>query len=162
MPAKKEIASFKLPTTTLAMYQVNFLKKNYVRKIYLSLLLSDILYLSCIFVLLYVEVQYFHDHATVTSAVGLNQPPWVHRLVIIQVRRSAGSSPLMSTITVGGLYAVDPLTSAKYRLSNRGKFAALMQHELKLESSWHTLVSLTPRPWIRLPDSDCPLLSSLE
>ncbi|KAI3863895.1 hypothetical protein MKW98_031487 [Papaver atlanticum] len=61
-----------------------------------------------------------------------------------------------NTITVGGLYTVDPLTYVKYRLNNEGKLDGLMQHELKLKSI------LTPRPWIRLPGSSCPLLSSLE
>ncbi|KAI3889060.1 hypothetical protein MKW92_053449, partial [Papaver armeniacum] len=39
-----------------------------------------------------------------------------------------------NTITVGGSYAVDPITSVKYRLNNNGKLAALMQHELKLKA----------------------------
>ncbi|KAI3924792.1 hypothetical protein MKW98_031043, partial [Papaver atlanticum] len=121
MPATKEIASFKLPTTTLARYQV----------------------------------QYFHDHATVTSAIGLNQSPTVDVITTVGSRSfdfgakaghntSAGAltktsgvaevcrkfSTNENTITVGGLYAVDPLTSAKYRLSNRGKFAALIQVQI--------------------------------
>ncbi|KAI3853059.1 hypothetical protein MKW92_022003, partial [Papaver armeniacum] len=45
-----------------------------------------------------------------------------------------------NTITVGGLYAVDPLTYVKYRLNNQGKLDGLIQHELKLKSI------LTPRP----------------
>ncbi|KAI3868225.1 hypothetical protein MKX03_019289 [Papaver bracteatum] len=104
MPATKAIASFKLPTTTLARYQV----------------------------------QYFHDHVTVTSAVGLNQSPTVDVIAtmtsgVAEVCRKFSTNE--NTIIVRGLYAVDPLTSAKYRLSNWGKFAALMQHKLKLKSS---------------------------
>ncbi|KAI3845768.1 hypothetical protein MKW98_016527 [Papaver atlanticum] len=181
-----------------------------------------------------VEMQYFHHHATVTSAVGLNQSPAVDDTSTVAgygtsagalTKYNAGISPTNpyykalslptssnhkkygfdrlgysiigmfypvalcmtlsldfifrfdkgytpiasyvhhldalrttneNTITVGGLYAVDPLTYVKYRLNNQGKLDGLMQHELKLKSI------LTPRPWIRLPGSGCPLLSSLK
>ncbi|KAI3979614.1 hypothetical protein MKX01_013709, partial [Papaver californicum] len=144
-----------------------------------------------------IKVQYFHDHATVTSAVGLNQSPavlvtatvgspsfafgekdgyhtsmgaltkynadisvtspdykasiilsdkgdtisaaYVHHLDVL--KRTSGVAEVCrkfssneNTITVGGSYAVDPLTSVKYMLNNHGKLAALMQHELKLKS----------------------------
>ncbi|RZC57223.1 hypothetical protein C5167_004525 [Papaver somniferum] len=93
MPATKAIASFKLPTSTLAR--------------------SD------------------KGH-TITA----------HMCRLDALKRTSGVAEVCrkfstneNTITVGGLYAVDPFTSAKYRLSNRGKFAALMLHELKLKSS---------------------------
>lgn len=35
-----------------------------------------------------------------------------------------------NTVTVGGLYAVNPLTSVKGKLNNNGKLGALLQHEL--------------------------------
>ncbi|KAK6923963.1 Eukaryotic porin/Tom40, partial [Dillenia turbinata] len=35
-----------------------------------------------------------------------------------------------NTFTVGGLYAVDPLTVVKTKLNNHGKLGALLQHEL--------------------------------
>ncbi|XP_026391508.1 mitochondrial outer membrane protein porin 2-like [Papaver somniferum] len=163
MPATKAIASFKLPNYNSGK----------------------------------IEMQYFHDHATVTSAVGLNQSPvvdvtatvgsptfafgaeagydtsagaltkynagisltnpdykasiilsdkgdtitasYVHHLDVL--KRTSGVAEVCrkfstneNTITVGGSYAVDPLTSVKYRLNNHGKLAALMQHELKLKS----------------------------
>ncbi|OUZ99558.1 Eukaryotic porin/Tom40 [Macleaya cordata] len=144
-----------------------------------------------------VEVQYFHDHATFTTAVGLNQSPavdlsgtigtpsfafgaeagydtssgtftkynagisvtnpdynasiiladkgdtlsasYVHHLDLM--KRSAGVAEIArrfstneNTFTVGGSYAVDPLTVVKARLNNHGKLAALMQHEIKLKS----------------------------
>ncbi|KAI3859842.1 hypothetical protein MKX03_013487, partial [Papaver bracteatum] len=56
-------------------------------------------------------VRYFHDHATVTSAVGLNQSPRV------DVTSAVGTPNF-----------------ALNRLKNHGKLAALMQHELKLKS----------------------------
>ena len=39
-----------------------------------------------------------------------------------------------NTFTVGGQYALDPLTTVKSRLNNSGKLAALLQHELKSKS----------------------------
>ncbi|XP_006649583.1 mitochondrial outer membrane protein porin 5 [Oryza brachyantha] len=39
-----------------------------------------------------------------------------------------------NTLTVGGLYTVDPQTSVKARLNNTGKLAALLQHEVKPKS----------------------------
>ncbi|KAL4181552.1 hypothetical protein AMTRI_Chr12g237910 [Amborella trichopoda] len=39
-----------------------------------------------------------------------------------------------NTITVGGAYKVDPLTTVKARLNNHGKLGALLQHELKPKS----------------------------
>ncbi|KAI3842357.1 hypothetical protein MKW98_026147 [Papaver atlanticum] len=129
MPATKAIASFKLPNYNSGK----------------------------------VEVQYFHDHATVTSAVGLNQSPavdvtatvgspsfafgdtltasYVHHLDAL--KRTSGVAEVCRKFstnenTVGGSYAVDPLTSVKYRLNNHGNLgsllAALMQRELKLKS----------------------------
>lgn len=35
-----------------------------------------------------------------------------------------------NTFTVGGLYAVDPLTTVKAKLNNHGKLGALLQHEV--------------------------------
>lgn len=35
-----------------------------------------------------------------------------------------------NTFTVGGLYAVDHLTSVKAKLNNHGKLGALLQHEV--------------------------------
>ncbi|KAI3931833.1 hypothetical protein MKW98_012243 [Papaver atlanticum] len=80
-------------------------------------------------------------------AVGLNQSPTVDDT-------STVVSPRF--VFLGGMYAVDPITYVKYRINNQGKLDGLMQHELKLKSI------LTPRPWIRLSGSGCPLLSSLE
>jgi voltage-dependent anion channel protein 2 len=39
-----------------------------------------------------------------------------------------------NTLTVGGLYKVDPETAVKARLNNTGKLAALLQHEVKPKS----------------------------
>ena len=39
-----------------------------------------------------------------------------------------------NTLTVGGLYTVDPQTAVKARLNNTGTLAALLQHELKPKS----------------------------
>lgn len=39
-----------------------------------------------------------------------------------------------NTLTVGGLYTVDPQTALKARLNNTGTLAALLQHELKPKS----------------------------
>lgn len=39
-----------------------------------------------------------------------------------------------NTLTVGGLYAVDPLTTVKARLNDSGKLGALLQHEVKPKS----------------------------
>ncbi|KAF6139062.1 hypothetical protein GIB67_010788 [Kingdonia uniflora] len=39
-----------------------------------------------------------------------------------------------NTFTVGGSYALDPLTSVKARLSNHGKLGALLQHQLQPKS----------------------------
>jgi voltage-dependent anion channel protein 2 len=39
-----------------------------------------------------------------------------------------------NTLTVGGLYTVDPQTTMKARLNNTGTLAALLQHELKAKS----------------------------
>lgn len=35
-----------------------------------------------------------------------------------------------NTFTVGGLYAIDHLTSVKARLNNHGRLGALLQHEV--------------------------------
>ncbi|KAI3909008.1 hypothetical protein MKW92_000082 [Papaver armeniacum] len=75
-----------------------------------------------------VEVQYFHDHATVTSAVGLNLSPTVDVTATMGSPSFAFGAEAGYDTSVGGLYAVDPLTSVKYRLNNHGKLAALMQH----------------------------------
>jgi voltage-dependent anion channel protein 2 len=39
-----------------------------------------------------------------------------------------------NTLTVGGLYTVDPQTTMKARLNNTGTLAALLQHEVKPKS----------------------------
>ncbi|CAN6296098.1 unnamed protein product [Urochloa humidicola] len=39
-----------------------------------------------------------------------------------------------NTLTVGGLYKIDPQTAVKARLNNTGTLAALLQHELKPKS----------------------------
>lgn len=39
-----------------------------------------------------------------------------------------------NTMTVGGQYEVDPLTTVKVRFNNSGKFGALLQHELRPKS----------------------------
>ncbi|XP_058069855.1 mitochondrial outer membrane protein porin 2-like isoform X2 [Magnolia sinica] len=143
------------------------------------------------------EVQYFHEHATFTTAVALNQSPaldltgtigtqsfsfgaeagydsasgsftkynagvsvtkpdssasviladkgdmlkasYVHHLD--QLRKSAAVAEITrrfstneNTFTVGGAYAVDPLTVVKTRLNNHGQLGALLQHELKPKS----------------------------
>ncbi|KAI3936565.1 hypothetical protein MKW92_030053 [Papaver armeniacum] len=139
MPATKAIASFKLPNYNSGKvpskkYLKIYRRKSITRSYYL-------IYYNC-HVFLFccgraVEVQYFHDHATVTSAVGLNQSP------AVDVTATMGSSPSFAfgaeagyhdTSALRGSYAVDPLTSVKYTLNNHGKLAALMQHELKLKS----------------------------
>ncbi|KAM7263266.1 hypothetical protein ACFE04_000949 [Oxalis oulophora] len=140
------------------------------------------------------EVQYFHDHATLTAAACLNkQSPlidvsatigtpsiafgaeagydttsgnftkytagisvvkpdscasillgdkgdtikasYVHHLD--QLRRSAAVGELTrrfstneNTITVGGSFAIDPLTTVKAKLNNNGKLGALLQHQI--------------------------------
>ena len=35
-----------------------------------------------------------------------------------------------NTFTLGGQYAIDPLTTVKARLNNHGKLGALLQHEV--------------------------------
>lgn len=139
------------------------------------------------------EVQYFHDHATFTTAVALNQTPaidfsatigtptiafgaeagydttsgnftkytagisvtkpdscasillgdkgdtirasYVHNLDTLKRSAAVGEitrrfSTNENTFTVGGLYAVDPLTTVKAKLNNHGKLGALLQHEV--------------------------------
>ncbi|RWR82924.1 mitochondrial outer membrane protein porin 2-like protein [Cinnamomum micranthum f. kanehirae] len=142
------------------------------------------------------EVQYFHEHATFTSAVTLKQAPtvdltwsmgaptfsigaeagyetatgsfskynagisvtkpdssasiiladkgdtlkasYVHQLDhlksvgVAEITRRFSSNE--NTFTIGGSYAVDPLTVLKTRLNNHGKLGALLQHELKPKS----------------------------
>lgn len=39
-----------------------------------------------------------------------------------------------NTFTVGGLYELDTLTTAKARVTNHGKVAALLQHEFRPKS----------------------------
>ncbi|KHN36298.1 mitochondrial outer membrane protein porin 2-like [Glycine soja] len=139
------------------------------------------------------EVQYFHDHATLTTAVALKQSPvidvsatvgtptialgaeagydtssggftkytagisvtrpdssasvilgdkgdsikasYLHHLDLL--KKSAAVAEITrkfstneNTFTVGGSFAVDPLTQVKARLNNRGKLGALLQHEI--------------------------------
>ncbi|KAL6227481.1 PREDICTED: mitochondrial outer membrane protein porin 2-like [Fragaria vesca subsp. vesca] len=139
------------------------------------------------------EVQYFHDHASFTTAVALNQCPaidfsatigtptiafgaeagydttsgnftkytagfsvtqpvsvasiilgdkgdsvkasYVHYVDLL--KRSAGVMEITrkfstneNTFTVGGQYAIDPLTVVKAKLNNHGKLGALLQHEV--------------------------------
>jgi len=139
------------------------------------------------------ELQYFHDHATVTAAVTSPQSPsieasatfgtptfalgaeavydttsnsltkytagitvtnpdwssaiilgdrgdtlkasYVHHLD--QLKKSAAVGEISrrfstneNTFTVGGLYAIDPLTTVKAKLNNHGKLGALLQHEV--------------------------------
>ncbi|XP_010247341.1 PREDICTED: mitochondrial outer membrane protein porin 2-like [Nelumbo nucifera] len=64
---------------------------------------------------------------------------YIHHLDLL--KRSAGVAEITrrfstneNTFTVGGLYAVDPLTIVKARLNNHGKLGALLQHELKPKS----------------------------
>lgn len=139
------------------------------------------------------EVQYFHDHATLTAATAMNQTPivdvsatmgtptiafgaeagydttsrsfvkynagftltkpessasiilgdkgdsikasYVHHLD--QIKKSAAVAEITrkfstneNTFTVGGLYAVDHLTTIKAKLNNHGRLGALLQHEV--------------------------------
>ena len=139
------------------------------------------------------EVQYFHDHATLTTAVALKQSPvidvsatvgtptialgaeagydtssggftkytagisvtrpdssasvilgdkgdsikasYLHHLDLL--KKSAAVAEITrkfstneNTFTVGGSFAVDPLTQVKARLNNHGKLGALLQHEI--------------------------------
>ncbi|CAH8351410.1 unnamed protein product [Eruca vesicaria subsp. sativa] len=143
------------------------------------------------------EVQYFHDHATVTAAAALKQNPliditatlgtpvisfgaeagydtssktftkynagisvtkpdacasiilgdkggsikasYLHHLD--ESKRSAAVGEVYrkfstneNTITVGGLYAIDHLTTVKAKLNNNGKLGALLQHEVAPKS----------------------------
>ncbi|XP_074590164.1 mitochondrial outer membrane protein porin 5-like isoform X1 [Curcuma longa] len=143
------------------------------------------------------ELQYFHDHASIASVVGLKQSPvvelsatlgtraaafgieagfdtasgnlakytlgagftkpeynasiiledkldtlrasYVHHLdaaqktsVVAEIVRQFSANK--NIVTVGGQYSIDPQTSVKARLNNSGKFAALLQHELKPKS----------------------------
>ncbi|KAF8377644.1 hypothetical protein HHK36_031027 [Tetracentron sinense] len=143
------------------------------------------------------EVQYFNDHATVTTAIALNQSPavdlsatigtpsitfgaeagyettsgtfikynagisvtkldssasiiladkgdmirasYVHHLDLLKRSSAVGEitrrfSTNDNTLTVGGSFAVDPLTVVKAKLNNHGKLGALLQHELKPKS----------------------------
>ncbi|KAL5168362.1 Mitochondrial outer membrane protein porin 2 [Glycine soja] len=139
------------------------------------------------------EVQYFHDHATLTTAVALKQSPvidvsatvgtptialgaeagydtssggftkytagisvtrpdssasvilgdkgdsikasYLHHLDLL--KKSAAVAEITrkfstneNIFTVGGSFAVDPLTQVKARLNNHGKLGALLQHEI--------------------------------
>ncbi|ESW28711.1 hypothetical protein PHAVU_002G011300 [Phaseolus vulgaris] len=139
------------------------------------------------------EVQYFHDHATLTTAVALNQSPvidvsatvgtpsiafggeagydstsgrftkytagisvtkadssasiilgdkgdsikasYLHHLDLL--KKSAAVAEITrkfstneNIFTVGGSFAVDPLTQVKARLNNQGQLGALLQHEI--------------------------------
>nr|CAD1832411.1 unnamed protein product [Ananas comosus var. bracteatus] len=99
------------------------------------------------------ELQYFHDHASLATAVGLK----ASQLLIFLDCRDKGDSLRASyvylfddaqktsvvaevtrrfstndnTFTVGGSYAVDPLTTVKARLNNSGKLAALIDTRAK-------------------------------
>ncbi|KAG6529056.1 mitochondrial outer membrane protein porin 5-like [Zingiber officinale] len=143
------------------------------------------------------ELQYFHDHASIASVVSLKQSPvvelsatlgtkaaafgidagfdtasgnfgkytlgvgftkpeynvsivledkldtlrasYLHHLDAAQ-KTSVGAeivrqfSTNKNTMTVGGQYEVDPLTTVKARFNNSGKFGALLQHELRPKS----------------------------
>ncbi|OVA09375.1 Eukaryotic porin/Tom40 [Macleaya cordata] len=64
---------------------------------------------------------------------------YVHHLD--QLKSSSGVAEITrrfstneNTFTVGGSYAVDPLTVVKARLNNHGQLGALLQHELKPKS----------------------------
>ncbi|PKI71308.1 mitochondrial outer membrane protein porin 2-like [Punica granatum] len=139
------------------------------------------------------EVQYFHHHATFTTAVSLKQAPTVDVSATIgtpsiafgaeagydttsstftkytagvsvskpdscasiilgdkgdsirasylhyldELKKSAAVGEITrkfsmneNTITVGGSYVVNPLTTVKAKLNNNGKLGALLQHEL--------------------------------
>eukprot|EP00261_Vitis_vinifera_P021460 XP_010652706.1 PREDICTED: mitochondrial outer membrane protein porin 2 [Vitis vinifera] len=139
------------------------------------------------------EVQYFHDHATLTTSVALNQSPavdlsvtigtpsiafgaeagydttsgcftkytagisvakpdscasiilgdkgdtirasYVHHLDSLKKSAAVGEisrrfSTNDNTFTVGGSYAIDPLTNVKAKLDNHGNLGALLQHEI--------------------------------
>ncbi|RVX23321.1 Mitochondrial outer membrane protein porin 2 [Vitis vinifera] len=139
------------------------------------------------------EVQYFHDHATLTTSVALNQSPavdlsvtigtpsiafgaeagydttsgcftkytagisvakpdscasiilgdkgdtirasYVHHLDSLKKSAAVGEisrrfSTNDNTFTVGGSYAIDPLTNVKAKLNNHGNLGALLQHEI--------------------------------
>lgn len=54
-----------------------------------------------------------------------------------QLRKSAAVGEISrrfstneNTVTIGGLYAIDHLTSVKAKLNNHGKLGALLQHEV--------------------------------
>ncbi|XP_058778066.1 mitochondrial outer membrane protein porin 2-like [Vicia villosa] len=139
------------------------------------------------------EIQYFHDHATITSVATLKQSPifdvsatfgtptaafgaeagydtksghftkyntgisftkadssaaviigdkgdsikvsYVHHLdqfkksaAVVDITRKFSAN--QNTITVGGSFAIDPLTQAKVRFNNYGKLGGLLQHEI--------------------------------
>ncbi|KAH7520296.1 hypothetical protein FEM48_Zijuj08G0129100 [Ziziphus jujuba var. spinosa] len=139
------------------------------------------------------EVQHFHDHASLTTAAVLNQsqsvevsatlgtptiafgaeagydatsgkftkytagisvtnPDWSSSIILgdkgdsikasylhhlDQLKKSAAVGEISrkfstneNTFTVGGLYAIDHLTSVKAKLNNHGKLGALLQHEV--------------------------------
>ncbi|OAP06497.1 hypothetical protein AXX17_AT3G44100 [Arabidopsis thaliana] len=139
------------------------------------------------------EVQYFHDHATVTAAAALQQNPLIdvtaalgsptisfgaeagydttsrtftkynvgvsvtkpdqcvsiilgdkgdsikasYLYYLDESKRSATVGEVIrkistneTTVTVGGLYAVDHLTNVKAKLNSNGKLGALLQHEV--------------------------------
>ncbi|XP_014519367.1 mitochondrial outer membrane protein porin 2 [Vigna radiata var. radiata] len=139
------------------------------------------------------EVQYFHDHATLTTAFALNQSPvidvsatvgtpsiafggeagydttsgrftkytagisvtkadssasiilgdkgdsikasYVHHLDLLKKSAAVAEvtrkfSTNENILTVGGSFAVDPLTQVKARLNNQGHLGALLQHEI--------------------------------
>ncbi|XP_052725580.1 mitochondrial outer membrane protein porin 2 isoform X2 [Vigna angularis] len=139
------------------------------------------------------EVQYFHDHATLTTAFALNQSPvidvsatvgtpsiafggeagydttsgrftkytagisvtkadssasiilgdkgdsikasYVHHLDLLKKSAAVAEvtrkfSTNENILTVGGSFAVDPLTQVKARFNNQGHLGALLQHEI--------------------------------
>ncbi|XP_004511842.1 mitochondrial outer membrane protein porin 2 [Cicer arietinum] len=139
------------------------------------------------------EVQYFHDHATITSVATLKQTPTIDVSATVgtpniaiggdagydttsgrftkynvglsftrpdssasiifgdkgdsinasyfhhldQFKKSVAVAEItrrfstnQNTITVGGSFAIDPLTQVKARLNNRGMLGALLQHEI--------------------------------
>ncbi|XP_010550772.1 PREDICTED: mitochondrial outer membrane protein porin 2-like, partial [Tarenaya hassleriana] len=139
------------------------------------------------------EVQYFHDHATLTAVAALKQNPLIDVTATLgtptiafgaeagydtasktftkynagisvtkpdacasiilgdkgdsikasylhhvdEAKRSAAVGEVYrkfstneNTVTVGGLYAVDHLTTVKAKLNNHGKLGALIQHEV--------------------------------
>ncbi|KAK4747239.1 hypothetical protein SAY87_026276 [Trapa incisa] len=160
------------------------------------------------------EVQYFHHHATFTTAVSMKQAPtvdfsatlgtpkiafgaevgydttsssftkytagvsvskpnscasiivgdkgdsirasYLHYLdqskknaVVAEITRKLSSNE--NTVTVGGSYAVNPLTSIKGKLNNNGKLGALLQHELVPKSILTISSEVDTRALDRIP-----------